>query len=255
MPVADFSLALGGRECVERDAGATCPRRVDHCRDALGHRLVEARARRNRVNQAPFHRAFAAHTFGQCGEDVGEVAAHLALVDQAGEAAGAGQYAEKRDLGQTHGRAPVVDQDYLLAGERQFVTAAAARAVERGDVVLAAVGARVLDRKAGLIGELAEVDLEAMVGVREHENVRSGTEHPVKRAIDRDHADPRMLEAQTGHGVGELDIHRQVVGVELERVSGSQAAGFIDLHRQPRAVARGFQFPVPIAARVGLEIY
>ena len=23
--------------------------------------------------------------------------------------------------------------------------------------------------------------------------------------------DPRMLEAQTGHGIGELDIHRQVV--------------------------------------------
>ena len=93
MPVADFSLALGGRECVERNPGPPCPLGIDQRRDALGHRLVEARARRYRVHQAPFDRAFAAHALGQRGEDIGEVAAHLALVDQAGEAAGARQHA------------------------------------------------------------------------------------------------------------------------------------------------------------------
>ena len=254
MPVADFSLGLGGSERVERDPGASGSLRIDECRDALGHRLVEARARRDRIDQPPFDRALATHALGQRGEDVGEVAAHLALVDQAREAAGAGQHAEKCDLGQAHGRAAVVDQDYLLARERQFVTATAACAVERGDVTLAAVGGRVFDRKAGLVGKLAEVDFEAVVGVREHEDVGAGAEHPVQGAIDRDHADARMLEAQARHGVGKLDIHREIVRVELERVAGGESAGFIDLHREPRAVARGFQFPVPIAARIGLKL-
>ena len=81
----------------------------------------------------------AAHAFGGGAEDVGEVAAHLALVGHARQAAGAGQHAEQRHFGQAHGGGAVVDQHDLVAGERQLVAAAGAGAVQRGEELQARV--------------------------------------------------------------------------------------------------------------------
>ncbi len=53
----------------------------------------------------------------------------------------------------------VVDQDCLVARRNQLVASAGGRAVDRGDVGLAAVLGRVLDAVAGLVGELAAVHL------------------------------------------------------------------------------------------------
>jgi hypothetical protein len=72
-------------------------------------------------------------------EDVGQVVAHLALVGHAGQAAGAGQHAQQRHLGQADGAAAVVDQDDLVAGQGQLVAAAGAGAVDGGQELQAAV--------------------------------------------------------------------------------------------------------------------
>ena len=52
------------------------------------------------VDQPPVLRPLAAHAFDAGAEDVGQVVAHVALVGDAGQAAGAGQHAEQRHLGQ-----------------------------------------------------------------------------------------------------------------------------------------------------------
>jgi hypothetical protein len=66
------------------------------------HLLGELRLRPDRVDEAPGDGLLAAHAFGHRAEHVGEVAADLALVDEAREAAGAGQHAEQRHFGQRH---------------------------------------------------------------------------------------------------------------------------------------------------------
>ena len=68
------------------------------------------------VDQAPFLGALGADAFGQGAEDVGVVAAHAALVGDAGEAAGTWQHAEQRHLGQADGGGTVVDKQDLVAG-------------------------------------------------------------------------------------------------------------------------------------------
>ena len=100
---------------------------------ALLHRGAELRRLRDLVDQPPLHRALAAHAFGRGAEDVGQVVAHVALVGHARQAAGAGQHAEQRHLGQRDRRRAVVDQHDLVAGQRQLVAAAGARAVHRGE--------------------------------------------------------------------------------------------------------------------------
>ena len=125
-------------------------------------------------------RALAAHALGQGAEHVGEVAPDLALVDQAGEPARPGQHAEERRLGEADRADAVVDEDDLVAGERQLVPAARGRAVERGEVVLPALGAHLLEVEARLVGELAEVDLEARgVLAAQHVDVGAGAEDAV----------------------------------------------------------------------------
>jgi hypothetical protein len=106
---------------------------------ALAHLLGELRGLGDVVDQAPVLGLLAAHAFGGGAEDVGQVVAHVALVGHAGQAAGAGQHAQQRHLGQADGAAAVVDQDDLVAGQRQLVAAAGAGAVDGGEELQAAV--------------------------------------------------------------------------------------------------------------------
>ena len=94
-------------------------------------------------------RLLALHALGSGGEHVGQVAAHVALVDDPGQPAGAGQHRQQRHLGQRHGRGPVVDQDDLVARQRQLVAAAGRGAVDRGDPDLSGVVGGVLDARCG----------------------------------------------------------------------------------------------------------
>jgi hypothetical protein len=88
----DARAALGGRAL-----RLGLRRELAH---ALLDGLIEAGARGDRVDEAPLDGALAAHALARGAEDVGAVAAHLALVDEAREPTGAGQHGEQRDLGQ-----------------------------------------------------------------------------------------------------------------------------------------------------------
>ena len=92
--------------------------------------LGEVAAGDGRVDQAPVHRLAALHPLGPGGDHVGQVPPDMALVDQPGQASGAGEDAEERHLGQRDGRGAVVDEDDLLAGQGQLVAAAGGRAVD-----------------------------------------------------------------------------------------------------------------------------
>ncbi len=91
---------------------------------------LETRARHDLVDEPPLDRALAAHAFGGRREEVGVVATHPALVDDAREPAGSGQNAEQRDLRKRDRRRAVVDEQDLVAGERQLVAAAGGRPVQ-----------------------------------------------------------------------------------------------------------------------------
>ena len=80
-------------------------------------------------------------------EKIRQVAAHLALVDHAGQAARSRQHSKQRRFRQAHRGIPVVDEQNLVAGERELVAAAGADAVERGEELEAGVLARVLNRQ------------------------------------------------------------------------------------------------------------
>ena len=52
--------------------------------------------------------------------------------------------------------------------------------------------------------------------------------------VMHDRAHLGMLEAQPLHRVVELDVHAEVVGVQLQLVARHQAALLVDVHRQGR---------------------
>ena len=91
------------------------------------------------VHQAPGFGAFAFYAVGIGAEQIGEIAAHFALVHHSREATGAGQNAEQRSLRQTDSAGAIVDQDDFVAGERELVAAAGGGAVQRGEKFQAVV--------------------------------------------------------------------------------------------------------------------
>jgi hypothetical protein len=178
---------------------------------------------------------------------------HPALVHDPGQAAGAGQDAEQRHLGQRHRRRPVVEEQDALTGERDLVPAAGRGAVHRGDVGLAGVLGGVLDAAAGLVGELAEVHLPGVAGGGEHADVRPGAEDLLVAAGDDDGAHLGVLEPQPLRRVVQLDVDAQVIGVELQLVTGPQPAALVDVHHEVRDVAVELQPPVAVEVGARLE--
>ena len=89
----------------------------------------------------------------------------------------------------------VVDQDDLVAGQRQLVAAAGAGAVDGGEELQPAVPGRVLEAVARLVGELAEVDLPGVAADAQHEDVGARAEHLLLGAGDDHGAHLGMLEA------------------------------------------------------------
>ncbi len=220
--------------------------------DALADASLETRARHHLVDQPPLDRARAPDALGGGREEVGVVAPYPALVDQAGEAAGAGQHAEQGHLRQRHGGRAVVDQHDLVAGECQLVAATRGGAVQRAERADARLPRQLLQMEPRLVGELAEVHLEGVRALAEHEDVGAGREQPVAGRGDDERADPRVREAQALDGVGELEVDPEVVGVELQGVTRDEAAVLRDLQRQGRDVVPHLETPVPIARRVGV---
>ena len=205
------------------------------------------------VYEPPLLGAISANAFGSGAEDVGKVAAHLALVDQPSQPARSGQHAQQRDLRQAHGRGAVVDHRDLVAGERQFVAAAGRRAVQRGEELEARVAARILDTVAGLVGEFAEVDLPRVRALTEHVDVRARAEH-ARLARGHHHGfHPRMLEPDPVQRIVQLDVHAQVVGVELELVGREEPLVLLDVERERGDGAVDRQLPVVVLLGVRIE--
>jgi hypothetical protein len=142
----------------------------------------------------------------------------------------------------------------VIGGERQLVAATGRRAADGAHVFLPARRARVFHGVAGLVGELAEVDLVRVGGAREHADVGAGAEHAVLAGLQHHDLHLRVLEAQALDGVVELDVDAEVVGVELELVALEQAAVLVHIHDQTGDLALEDKLPVPVARRVRLEI-
>src|SRR5712692_11191240 len=176
------------------------------------------------VNEAPVFGALAAYTVRIGAEDIGMIAANVALVGDAREAAGARENAEKRKLREAYGGGAVVDEDDFVAGEGKFVAAAGGGAIERGEEFESGVGAGVFDAVARFVGKFAEVDFPGVRRKPKHIDVGAGTEHAILGAGDDDGADSRMFKADALERIMQLDIDAEVVGVELEFVSGPDAA-------------------------------
>ncbi|MCY1186495.1 hypothetical protein D9M73_273730 [compost metagenome] len=63
-----------------------------------------------------------------------------------------------------------------------------------------------------------------------------------------------MLEADAVERVVQLDVHAQVVAVELELVARSQAGVLVDVHRERGDRALELQLQVLVLGRVGLVV-
>ena len=226
-------------------------------RNLLGDllRLLDELGRRDElVDQPPLAGALAAHALGGGAEEVGMVAAHHALVDQAREAAGTRQHRQQGQFGQRHRARSVVGQQDLLAGQRQLVAAAGRDAVDRADVGLAGMDARILDREARLVGELAEVHLVIVRRQAKHVDVGAGAEDAVALRADDDGADLGMLEAQPLHRVRQLDVDAEIVGIELQLVAGLQPAILVHVHGEVGDAILERELPVLVAAGICAEI-
>jgi hypothetical protein len=221
---------------------------------ALGDGLLPLLARHRLVDEPPLHGLLAAEAFGLRGEVVREITPHVPLVDDARESARPGKHGEQRQLRQRHRRAAIVDQHDVVAGEGELVTAARRRSVHRSEVALSGVRGGVLDAVARLVGELAEVHLPGVRARGEHADVRARAEDLVLGRRQHDRAHFRVLEPQTLHGVVQLDVDAEVVGVQFQFVTVDQPAGLVDVHGQRRDRSVGRQLPVPVPARGGAEL-
>src|SRR5688500_18537335 len=88
----------------------------------------------------------------------------------------------------------------------------------------------------------------------QHADVRARAEDTLLQARDDDGVDFRMLEADALNRIGELDVHSQIVRIELEPVVGAKAAILLHIHRQGRDGALEGQLPVAIPVRRRLEV-
>ena len=220
----------------------------------LGNGLLEQGVRCDLVDQPPSHRPLAAHTFFGGAENIGQVAAHPAFIDQTGKPTGSRQHRQERDLGQRNRRAAIVDKKDVIGRQGQFVAATGCCTIHRAKVSLPRFGTRFLDAIAGLVGELAEVDLMPMASPAQHTDVGAGTKDPFLAGADNHHGDLRMLEAQPLHRIGQLDMDPKIVGVELQLITCEQAAFLRDVEGQVGTVSVYPDTPVAIAAWIGAKI-
>ena len=201
MAIADGVEALIRFQGIEDDAallaaGGIRGRRRER-RRPFPDAFLEAAPRREAVHEAPLERPAAADPLGEGREHVGAVAPDLPFVDDPGQTARSREHAQQRHFRKRDGRAAVVHQEDLVAGEREFVAAAGAGAAHGSQVLLVAPKARLLDVEPGLVRVLAEVHLEPVGGAGQHEDVGARREDPVESTPDHHRPDPRVLGTAT----------------------------------------------------------
>ena len=116
---------------------------------ALGDLGFELAVRHDLVDQPPCDGALALDAFLDGAEEIGMVAAHLALVDDARQPAGARQHREQRHFRQRHRGGAVVGQHDVIGRERQLIAAAGRGAVDDGDEALPGILAMNLPGRCG----------------------------------------------------------------------------------------------------------
>ena len=101
----DVHVDVAVLEWGQLDAGARLGTVRSRCQRErpLPHLVVEAAAGRHRVDEAPLHRLLPLHALGAGREHVGQVAADVALVDQACQSTSPGQDRQQRHLRQRDG--------------------------------------------------------------------------------------------------------------------------------------------------------
>ena len=141
----------------------------------------------------------------------------------------------------------------LVGGEGELVAAPGGGPGERRQVALPASRARVLDGEPGLVRELAEVHLEPVRGGGQHEDVGPGGKDAVEPAADHNHPDLGALEAEPLHCVRELDVHPEVVAVELQGVAGPEPGRLVHGESERGDPPLRFEAPMAVAGWMSLE--
>ena len=92
-----------------------------------------------------------------------------------------------------------------------------------------------------------------MLGRGQHRDICTCREHTVLRGRDDDGPHLRMFESEALHGIVQLDVDAEVVGVEFQLVPGSNSCFLVDIQRQRGNPAVNFHPPVLVAIRLRFE--
>jgi hypothetical protein len=117
------------------------------------------------------------------------------------------------------------------------------------------MAAGVFDAIAGFIGELTKVDFPSVGGKPQHEDIGARTKDAVFQTGDDNAFDLWVLEANPLQCVVQFNVYAQVVGVEFEFVSRSNASVFVDIELQGGNFAFVFDRPVLVLAGVDFVIH
>ena len=175
------------------------------------HAIAELARWKDCVDQPPLDRPLSLHAFGDGCKDVRQIASDSSLVHDARQATSAREHGEQRRLRKADRGIPVIDQDDLVARQRELVSATRADAVQGREKLQPAVAARVFHREPRLVREFAEIDLRGVGGASKHEDVRARAEDALLQARDDDRAHLGVFEADPLDGIRQLDVDPQIV--------------------------------------------
>src|SRR5260370_16254436 len=101
----------------------------------------------------------------------------------------------------------------------------------------------IFDCAARLVSEFAEVNFEGVRRRAQHVNVGAGAKDPRLQTGHHDGTNFRMFEAQALNGVGEFDVHAEVVRIELQLVTFGESLILLPFPRKLRTLPPNLQFP------------
>src|SRR5579863_9366841 len=106
--------------------------------------------------------------------------------------------------------------------------------------------AGVLNSITSLVGELAKVHFPRMTRKAQHVNVGAGAEDSLPGAGDNHASHLGMLEPNPLQRVVQLDIHAQVIRVQLKLVSGTDSSVLLHIQEKRGAAALDGEAPMPV---------
>ena len=112
----------------------------------LPHGVWKLTRRGHRIDEAPGDGPLSLDPFDERAEVVCDIPANATFVHESRETARPWQYTKQRRFRQADHRMSIIHEQNLVAGERQFVAAPGAGAVDRGEKLDARLAARILDR-------------------------------------------------------------------------------------------------------------